>query len=323
MKRFKGYFFNLVFIWAAVAIYRNAEYYVNFLSYETQGTILLLAASYTVLGFFFYLRRKGVFTKTKGWLIFSFIKKVASRPLKSGTTKEERTAVLFAFVKFFYLPLMLNFFYGNAFAVIDGLRELSFSVFSIPYFNNVWFPFLVTLVFAVDTAYFAFGYAFEARFLKNKVRSVEPTFIGWFVALICYPPFNSATTRIVDWYADIYIYAPDDFSTFLLRLSILLLLGIYLSATLALGAKSSNLTNRGIVSFGPYRYIRHPAYVSKNLAWWLSLLPVMSWPAAFSMASWSLIYHARAITEERHLMKDKEYKHYCRKVRYRYFPGIY
>jgi len=103
----------------------------------------------------------------------------------------------------------------------------------------------------------------------------------------------------------------------------LILIGIYVSATLALGPKSSNLTNRGIVTRGPYSIIRHPAYISKNLVWWITLLPILSWTAILSMGIWSTVYHLRSVTEERHLGKDPDYQEYCKKVKYRYIPGIY
>ena len=103
----------------------------------------------------------------------------------------------------------------------------------------------------------------------------------------------------------------------------ILLLVIYVGATLSLGAKSSNLTNRGIVTRGTYSIIRHPAYVSKNLAWWLTIIPIASIPIVLSMATWSLIYHTRTITEENHLSKDPDYQEYCKKVKYRYIPYVY
>jgi protein-S-isoprenylcysteine O-methyltransferase Ste14 len=34
------------------------------------------------------------------------------------------------------------------------------------------------------------------------------------------------------------------------------------------------------------------------------------------------LYYWRAITEERHLMRDEEYRRYMKKVRYRFIPGV-
>lgn len=52
-------------------------------------------------------------------------------------------------------------------------------------------------------------------------------------------------------------------------------MAIYSRASLALGFKASNLTNRGIVSHGPYKYVRHPAYICKNLAWIIGGFPMI------------------------------------------------
>jgi protein-S-isoprenylcysteine O-methyltransferase Ste14 len=178
-------------------------------------------------------------------------------------------------------------------------------------------------LFLIDTLWFSFGYAVEAGFLKNKIRSVEPTVLGWVVALACYPPFNMTITKYLKWFANDYILFSNETITFIMRIIIILFIGIYVSATIALGTKCSNLTNRGIISRGPYKYIRHPAYISKNLAWWLTILPILSIPAFLSMLAWSFIYHLRSITEENHLKQDPDYIAYCRKVKYRYIPYIY
>src|SRR5690606_3505438 len=110
-------------------------------------------------------------------------------------------------------------------------------------------------------------------------------------------------------------------------------MGVYASASIALNLKASNLTHRGIIDHGPYRYIRHPAYACKNAAWWLGSLPVIAaawsqsiWAALVALtatAAWTGLYALRALTEEDHLRKvDGEYDAYCQKVRYRFIPGL-
>ena len=112
----------------------------------------------------------------------------------------------------------------------------------------------------------------------------------------------------------------------------MLLMTIYASASVALNFKASNLTHRGIVGWGPYRVIRHPAYVCKNLAWWLAVIPTVSaaWSESVISAllvigastAWTALYVIRALTEEDHLRRvDDEYDAYCRKVPYRFIPG--
>jgi hypothetical protein len=98
---------------------------------------------------------------------------------------------------------------------------------------------------------------------------------------------------------------------------ILLLVAIYVWSTIAFGARFSNLTHRGIITNGPYRYSKHPAYLSKNLSWWLISTPFMlSGNAAQSLRACILlcmlngIYYLRAKTEERHLSLDPVYRQY-------------
>jgi protein-S-isoprenylcysteine O-methyltransferase Ste14 len=99
---------------------------------------------------------------------------------------------------------------------------------------------------------------------------------------------------------------------------ILLCEGIYLLATFAFGVRFSNLTHRGILTQGPYRYTKHPAYIAKNISWWLITLPFIpyhGWVGALkstlALAGVSTVYFLRARTEERHLSKDPTYVAYA------------
>lgn len=184
-----------------------------------------------------------------------------------------------------------------------------------------------------DVFFFTLGYLVELPVLKNEIRSVDSTLFGWAVALACYPPFNQLTSQVLGWHST-------DFPQFghvgvhlAANIALLALMAIYSWASLALLFKASNLTHRGIIDHGPYRYVRHPAYVCKNLAWWIGLTPAALASAQTSvsalltvlgsMAAWSAIYYLRAITEARHLSSvDGEYAAYCARVRYRFIPGV-
>ncbi|MFO7446582.1 MAG: hypothetical protein R6W90_09455 [Ignavibacteriaceae bacterium] len=98
---------------------------------------------------------------------------------------------------------------------------------------------------------------------------------------------------------------------------ILALLFVYMWASTAFGIRFSNLTNRGILTNGPYRFCMHPAYFSKNLSWWLVSVPFISQAGPAEALRHSLlllllnvIYYLRAITEERHLSQDPNYVKY-------------
>ncbi len=334
----KHYFANAALVWLAILFYRHNSYYSGFLRSDTQQVFLYLALAYTAFGLIFHLTAPAEKIKTnKGIVVLRLVKKAADAAAfltKKTFRKEasfpkienyEKTTMLFLAVKLFFAPLMINFAFDNYFAIKGNLANIGNNegIFSIAGFNNLLFPLILAAIFFADTLYFSFGYVFDAGFLKNRIRSVEPTVFGWAVALICYPPFNSFYGKYVPWYPSETADFGNATTTFFIRIAITLLLLAYLGATLALGAKCSNLTNRGIVTRGPYAIIRHPAYICKNVIWWVTIIPVMSPGAFLSMLSWSAIYFFRAITEEKHLMKDPEYQDYCRKVRHRFIPGIW
>lgn len=92
---------------------------------------------------------------------------------------------------------------------------------------------------------------------------------------------------------------------------------------MAFGLRFSNLTHRGVVGCGPYRVVRHPAYVTKNLFWWTECLRSSPTPwNVLALLGWNLIYGLRAVTEERHLARFDDYREYCRQVPHRFLPGI-
>ena len=184
-----------------------------------------------------------------------------------------------------------------------------------------------------DVLLFTVGYLIESRRLGNEIRSVDPTLIGWAAALLCYPPFNTITSKILGAPVSDFPQFDDTALHFSLNILLLGLMAVYASASVALGLKASNLTHRGIVRRGPYAFIRHPAYVCKNLAWWVGSAPLLvtqfnlSFVAGImtlaSVIGWTLLYVLRALTEEDHLRRvDDAYGDYAAKVRYRFIPGL-
>jgi len=309
----KLYFSGILAYGLGILIIRLLPYYQKTLSTITQKTILFFYILYMVISplYFFFFAKENL--NSKPYLALRGIFKIFSAFFKrklAAVEKEEKVAYLFLLVKLFFLPIMVNFFFQNYSSLISNIKSFS------------WFPFLLTLIFFIDTFIFAAGYAVEFPFLGNMVRSVEPTFFGWFVALICYPPFNSVAGQYVPWGANDYAVFWGGTWTNIIRIIIVALLIIYVWATIALGFKSSNLTNRGIVSKFPYSVIRHPAYVSKSMVWWITLLPAISLTFAAGMLFWTAIYFFRAYTEERHLSQDKDYLEYCAKVKYRFIPFV-
>ncbi|MGH7434981.1 MAG: isoprenylcysteine carboxylmethyltransferase family protein, partial [Polyangiaceae bacterium] len=77
-------------------------------------------------------------------------------------------------------------------------------------------------------------------------------------------------------------------------------------------------THRGILTNGPYRFTKHPAYVSKNLSWWLASVPFLphkglipAFQHCVLLGCVNAVYFGRARTEERHLSRDPVYVEYA------------
>lgn len=186
---------------------------------------------------------------------------------------------------------------------------------------------LVTLLFVIDVQIGTVGYLLTLRPLDSHIRSGNPFLAGWLAALMCYPPFvwgiigpdnsvlsyETATPGWAHWLAgnDSLLWAWGGL--------LVLLTGIYAWATVVFGIRFSNLTYRGVLTHGPYRFTRHPAYLSKNLFWWASVLPFLvtngSTADAIRNSIFLLvvngIYYWRARTEEAHLLaEDAKYRDY-------------
>jgi len=246
-------------------------------------------------------------------------------------------------VKLFFTPLMTVFFVdqfghlvNNIGYLLGGLpNAISAGTYSIRTFNNDVYNLSHAFIFSIDVALAWCGYVVSSRWVDNQTVSAEPTVFGWVVCIFCYPPFNN--------YLGLYYSAPSESMilrgeeqwlvavfTIMMTLSYL----VYMAATLWFGVRFSNLTNRGIIRKGPFAIIRHPAYASKNFAWWCVMFPAIvlnlihsgNWKLALMQVTglvfMTWFYYLRAITEERHLSEDPAYLAYCKQVKYRFIPGV-
>jgi protein-S-isoprenylcysteine O-methyltransferase Ste14 len=186
---------------------------------------------------------------------------------------------------------------------------------------------LITFMFMIDTVFATVGYALTMKPLDAHIRSANPYAAGWTAALICYPPFvlmgpggpldyhpGSMGENGWNYWLDGYPLL----MTFV-AFAMVTLTAIYAWATVAFGIRFSNLTHRGILTHGPYAWTKHPAYVSKNIFWWLATLPFFATTGnmtdmirnSFVMAVVAGVYYWRARTEERHLCADPAYREYA------------
>lgn len=248
-------------------------------------------------------------------------------------TDVDKKTLLGMMVKIFYIPLMTVFFSGNFSSFIKNISNFKGFVrdgLSAKEFLDT----TLTWIFSVDVALGWCGYVVSSRWIKNANVSVETTFLGWAVAIICYRPFNS----LLNTYFNVpsehgFLSIPNGYLVWLFAIMSVASYIVYMSATLVFGLRFSNLTNRGIITKGAYRFVRHPAYAAKNFSWWCVMMPYVVYESFFqnhtamfmqitALMGMTLLYYFRARTEERHLSQDPDYIAYCEKVPYRFIPGV-
>ena len=220
-------------------------------------------------------------------------------------------------VKGFFIAFMISIVPGNFASIIEWRVDAILT-------NPVALAgFLIGLMFMIDVCMATVGYLLTCKPLDSHIRTANPYLAGWLAALMCYPPFvlmgeggplnyhmNGAEWHV--WTGGMPALQ------WLLGGWLVLLTAIYAWATVAFGIRFSNLTHRGILTHGPYRWTRHPAYLSKNLFWWFFSLPFLTTTGSLIdmvrncalLALTNAVYYWRAKTEERHLSADPDYRAY-------------
>ncbi len=220
-------------------------------------------------------------------------------------------------VKGFFLAFMLSIVPGNFASIVDWRLDHAIA-------NPVNLAaFLIAVMFMIDVCMATVGYLLTCKPLDSHIRSANPLLAGWVAALICYPPFVlMGSGGPLDYHAggaewDVWTQGHTALQ-WLLGGWLVLLTAIYAWATVVFGIRFSNLTHRGILTHGPYRWSRHPAYLSKNLFWWFSALPFLTVSGSLTdmvrncamLAITNAVYYWRARTEEAHLSTDPAYRAY-------------
>jgi hypothetical protein len=220
-------------------------------------------------------------------------------------------------VKGYFLPLMLVYLVQNVewmrFAAQNPLRTDWMFVYEAAF----------RLTFVFDLAFCVIGYTLSLRVIDSHMRSVDPTLFGWVVTLMCYEPvwslINAAYLNYESGRAWVALLEGNPALAWFWSGAIVALLAVYSWSTVVFGLRFSNLTHRGIITNGPYRWLRHPAYVTKSLSWWLIAVPFVPVQGdileAVRLSALLLllngVYALRAWTEERHLRRDPAYVRYA------------
>ncbi len=181
----------------------------------------------------------------------------------------------------------------------------------------------IMFLYIVDVHLATVGYIATFRPLDSHIRTANPYGMGWVAALMCYPPFvlmnpggvlhyEAGSRPWHQW------FAANEPLLWLWGAALVALTAVYAWATVAFGPRFSNLTHRGIITHGPYRFTRHPAYVAKNSFWWLASCVFLPWEGGWTQVARNCVllalvngvYYWRAKTEEKHLLADPAYRAY-------------
>ena len=219
-------------------------------------------------------------------------------------------------VKIFFIPFMYSGFLGNLSIVLNTAWQFNADAIGLLLFN---------FGISIDMLIGIFGYLFSSAIINNQIIDTDSNVLGWIFALSCYPPMVWIM-RQVNNQKDALIWSEilqHGSLIFWIVFSVINLTWIiYWLATFEFGMTFSNLSYRRLIDSGVYTYTKHPAYISKNLYWWLYTLPFMGdafvslewWKSILGLTFVSLIYYGRAKSEERHLMKFPEYRAYSHEI---------
>ena len=224
-------------------------------------------------------------------------------------------------IKGFFLAFMISIVPPNW---TDTVRPAAAEIAANPVSLAHW---LIALMFLIDVSFATVGYMLTMKPLDAHIRSANPYAAGWMAALICYPPFilmnpggpldyHQGTAGSGGW---VHWLDGAPLALAAMGFALVALTAIYAWATVAFGLRFSNLTHRGILTHGPYAWTKHPAYLSKNLFWWLATMPFLAVSGnpndmvrnTVLLAIVSGVYYWRARTEEQHLSQDPAYVEYA------------
>lgn len=172
------------------------------------------------------------------------------------------------------------------------------------------------------------GYLFSSRLFDTQIKSVDSSWFGWMVTMCCYSPF------VYGIFTGWFDYTPEranpiwmkpwavlgqENALILYSFGAIILLSecVHLWGESILGIRASNLTNRGIVTNGPFRFTKHPVYVAKCIGWFFLWLPFLMGKNFFEDVRLTLcwlgvcgVYYLRSWVEERLLSRDPVYVAY-------------
>lgn len=328
---YAGYqFYLLVPLYNTVQHHPTHRVYENFLHWY-----LWLGIPYFVLTLTFKASKQEDFYDPAVRMIH-VVKQILLRTLRGDNRasvfyvlkrRYNRKVFLNLVMRAYFVPVMVEQVAPKTIDALDGLyRELNGHEFMAVILM------LLAIIWLADVLNVAVAYCLESRWLENRSRSIDLTVGGWLICFVCYPPLNELTTtafafapHLANDGSEGLLFSSEGFFYVFKTLEVFLL-GTLVYIDLSLGTSMANITFKKLQTRGPYSFVRHPGTTFKLLLWLIqSVFYKKFWTAKylFGFVMWGSIYILRALSEERHLSKFREYQTYRKKVKKRFIPGLF
>lgn len=297
-------------VYAALPEYSKSNYAAFNDAFAAFGpSILLVSLLYFLACRLWLPSRRDVYWYIGRYSIVVFLARVWTRMVL-------RRFALAWLVKLFFLPIMV----GSLAYSVEWFGAHPFNSAFASFF--AFFDYYWELVLAVDVLLAVVGYVFSLRLIGTAVVATDETWRGWVATLICYYPFSNVLYGSYLAYEEGYRWGDALAGTYALYilygLTILFFHTLYVAASLSFGIRYSNLSHRGILTDGLFRFTKHPAYLFKNIVWWMVGIPFIttgSWLDAVHNCAIlfcvNAVYWWRARTEEYNLSRDPAYVAYA------------
>lgn len=316
-------FLIILFLWWAIAEYYR-DYYAPFFA---MLPLLMVGAPILTALILFATEKFCGPAKRGGREIGLLVARACTGSFQKAFSSANWTVVrdeLLSWILFgFFLPL--NFV--ELVKTIGVIRGQEMVIFSDDWVKAQYF--IIMMIYGLIIASITPGYLFGSRLIRTETRAVDHSWFGWTITLICYDPIVTAVFgRWFDYRAPMegplwmrpWATTFHDAPTILLAVGVIIIFCemMHLWGEAQFGLRSSNISNRGVITAGLYRLTKHPVYVSKCAGWLLMWVPFLAggtFTANLRLTIlWGgvcIIYALRAVAEERVLAKDPDYVQYA------------
>ena len=162
-------------------------------SFTGEQFVVAAALLYTAVLAVFFLseRQPGVSKSLRFWQILGSFVRSPSTTWRVGLSRPDRVAVLATVLKALFGPLMTMALMTASMSMIANSVTL-FRAGPLAYtfrelFDRHLYWFMFQLIVMADVFVFTFGYLVELPRLRNQIRSVDPTVVGW-AGCMCVKP---------------------------------------------------------------------------------------------------------------------------------------